>query len=43
MFVGKANTLSMTAKWLDSEGIGKGPDLDRISPIFFSFLAWQEG
>jgi hypothetical protein len=42
MFVGNANTPSMTIIWLDGEGNRKGPDLKRISPIFLSALAWQE-
>ena len=38
MFIGNENTPSMTKKWLDGEGTGKGPDLEWISPMFFSFL-----
>jgi len=42
MFVDNANTPSKTIKWLDGEGNGKSPDLERVSPIFLSTLAWQE-
>jgi hypothetical protein len=42
MFVDNANTPSMTIKWLDGEGTRKSPDLERVSPLFLSALAWQE-